>query len=186
MHVKIETGNNRQGLRHADAIELCREVAATPGVELEGLTTHFADIEDTTDHSFARSQLARFRSCIDEVRVALALPPEGDPDDRLLCHCSNSAAILLWPEVCGRLARCGIAAYGLWPSKETRISLRELGREPMALAPALTWKTRIAQVREVPTGEWVGYGRTWRAVRPTRLAILPVDRKSTRLNSSHT
>jgi alanine racemase len=174
VHVKIETGNNRQGLRHAEAVDLCREVAATPGVELEGLTTHFADIEDTTDHGFARTQLARFRACVDEIRAVLGLPPEGHPDDRLLCHCSNSAAILLWPEVCGRLARCGIAAYGLWPSKETRVSVRELGREPLALEPALTWKTRIAQVREVPAGEWVGYGRTWRAVRATRLAILPV------------
>jgi alanine racemase len=174
VHIKVETGNNRQGLRHDEAVALCLEAARTPGIELEGITTHFADIEDTTDHGFARSQLARFRDCTDAVRAALLLPPAGHPDDHLLVHCSNSAAILLWPEVCGHMARCGIAAYGLWPSKETRVSVRELGLEQLALEPALTWKTRIAQVRDVPAGEWVGYGRTWRAVRPTRVAILPV------------
>lgn len=174
VHVKIETGNNRQGLRHDEAVAFCQRIAATPGVELQGLTTHFADIEDTTDHGFAHRQLARFRACALAVREALALPPEGHADDRLLVHASNSAAILLWPEVCGRLARCGIGAYGMWPSKETYISVRELGKQPVQLRPALTWKTVIAQVRDVPTGEWVGYGRTWRAVRPTRIAILPI------------
>jgi alanine racemase len=174
VHVKVETGNNRQGLRHAEAVALCREIAALPHVQLEGMTTHFADIEDTTDHRFAHTQLARFQACVLAVREALALPPEGHDDDRLLAHVSNTAAILLWPEVCGKMARCGIGAYGLWPSKETYISVRELGKEPIELRPALTWKTVIAQVRDVPAGEWIGYGRTFRAVRPTRVAILPV------------
>lgn len=174
VHVKVETGNNRQGLRHDAAVDLCRLIAATPHLQLEGMTTHFADIEDTTDHRFAHTQLARFQACVQAVREALDLPAEGHPDDRLLAHVSNTAAILLWPEVCGRMARCGIGAYGLWPSKETYVSVRELGKEPMALRPALTWKTVIAQVRDVPAGEWIGYGRTCRVVRPTRVAILPV------------
>ncbi len=174
VHVKVETGDNRQGLRHDDALEFANLIAQTPHVELEGMATHFADIEDTTDHRFAQSQLARFRQTVDATRQLLNLPPEGHPDDKFLAHCSNSAALLLWPEVCGNLARCGIAAYGLWPSKETWLSVCQLGKKPVELRPALTWKTRLAQVREVPAGEYIGYGRTYRAVRNMLVGILPV------------
>ena len=168
VHVKIETGNNRQGLRHADAIALCQQVAATPGAHLEGLATHFADVEDTTDHRFAQSQRQRLQETADAVVAAIA------PQEPLLVHAANSAALLLWPEVVGRMARFGIAAYGLWPSKETWLSACQLGQTPVTLEPVLTWKTVIAQVRDVPAGEYVGYGRTWRAVRPTRVAVLPI------------
>ena len=168
VHVKIETGNNRQGLRHDAALALCRLVAQTPGALLEGLATHFADIEDTTDHRFANSQLERFRQTVDAIHAALGLT------EPLLVHASNSAALLLWPNVVGKMARFGIAAYGLWPSKETWLSACQLGQTPVELRPALTWKTVIAQIHDVPAGEYVGYGRTWRAVRPTRVAVLPI------------
>ncbi|MSP90881.1 MAG: alanine racemase [Myxococcales bacterium] len=174
LHVKVETGNNRQGLRPDDALALAVRIGRDPDLALEGLSTHFADIEDTTDHAFAQGQLSRFFACADAVRSALGLPPAGDAADRLLVHASNTAAVLLWPEVCGGLVRLGIGAYGLWPSKETHVSVRQLGKTPVDLQPVLTWKTRIAQVRAVPAGEWIGYGRTYRAVRPMRVAVLPV------------
>jgi len=174
VHLKVETGNNRQGLRHDEALAMAHAVAADPHLELEGLATHFADIEDTTNHRFAHEQLDRFTTCVEAIRRELSLPPAGHPDDKLLAHASNTAALLLWPEVCGRLVRCGIGAYGLWPSKETYLSVCQLGRNPVELKPALTWKTVIAQVREVPAGEYVGYGRTFRAVRLMRVAILPI------------
>lgn len=174
MHVKVETGNNRQGLRHDEAVALALHIGRDPALVLEGMATHFADVEDTTDHRFARSQLERFDATCRAVRDALQLPPAGHPNDQLLCHASNSAAVLLWPEVCGALVRFGIAAYGLWPSKETLLSCRQLGRRAVQLQPALSWKTRIAQVRAVPAGEYIGYGRTFRAVRAMQIAVLPV------------
>ncbi|MBM4345473.1 MAG: alanine racemase [Deltaproteobacteria bacterium] len=174
LHVKVETGNNRQGLRHDDAVRMAVRIGRDPHLRLEGLSTHFADVEDTTDHRFARAQLERFETTAAAVRTALGLPPAGHPDDHLLCHASNTAAVLLWPEVCGGLVRAGIGVYGLWPSKETRLSASELGRRHLELQPVLTWKARIAQLRDVPTGEYVGYGRTFRTVRPTRLALLPI------------
>ncbi len=174
LHVKVETGNNRQGLRHDDAVRLAVRIGRDPHLHLEGLCTHFADVEDTTDHKFARSQLERFEAAAAAVRSALGLAPAGHPDDGLLCHASNTAAVLLWPEVCGGLVRFGIGAYGLWPSKETRLTASELGRKHMELQPVLSWKARVAQVRDVPTGEYVGYGRTHRTVRPTRIAVLPI------------
>ncbi len=172
VHVKLETGTNRQGLRHDDALALCRHVLRCEGVQLEGLSTHFADIEDTTDHRFARQQLARFQVGVAAARALLAA--DGHDPAALLAHASNTAAVLLWPDVSLDLVRFGIGAYGLWPSKETFLSAQQLGRRPIALRPALTWKTRIVQLKAVPAGEWVGYGRSFRTVRATRLAILPI------------
>ncbi len=172
VHLKIETGTNRQGVGRVDALRLSRRIAADPHLLLEGVSTHFADIEDTTDHRFAKQQLARFHATVADIRAVVS---DAGADPRaLLVHASNTAAVLLWPEVCGDLVRFGIGAYGLWPSKETFVSAQLLGRTKVALRPALTWRTRIVQVKDVPVGEWVGYGRTFRAVRPSRVAVLPV------------
>ena len=65
------------------------------------------------------------------------------------------------------LVRLGISMYGLWPSRETQVSSRERQRASDELHPVMTWKTRIAQVKEIPKGSFVGYGCTWRATRPS-------------------
>ncbi len=166
VHIKVETGNNRQGLSPDEVMALARLVAATPGVELEGMSTHFADIEDTTDHSFARVQLARFKKTLGDARA------EGL--GVTVAHCANSAAAMLWPETHFHLVRLGIAAYGMWPSRETYISALTTHRDAVRLRPALTWKTRIAQLKTVPAGESVGYGRSYQVTHTTRLAVLPV------------
>ncbi len=168
-HIKVETGTNRQGIAAADAVDFARFVAGLGGLELEGLTTHFADIEDTTDHDFAQGQLAALQMVEREVRSA-GLQVS-------MVHAANSAAALLWPETHGALVRVGIAAYGLWPSRETYVSAfeRRHAAEAMpVLRPALSWKARIAQIKKVPTGAYIGYGRTFRATHPLCIGIVPV------------
>ncbi len=169
-HIKLETGTNRQGLHLQEAVSLARRIVASPGVVLEGVCTHFADIEDTTDHRFAKAQLERFSAGVAAIRAVL--DEAGLQGTTMMAHASNTAAVTLWPRVCGSLIRFGIGAYGMWPSKETLVSARQMGRLPLQFETALTWKTRIAQVRDVPVGEYVGYGRTFRTVRPTRIACL--------------
>lgn len=166
LHLKLETGNNRQGLRQEQALELARRVHQHPHTRLRGLSSHYANIEDTTDHSFARAQLARFEGFVQKLH-SLGIHPE-------LRHMANSAACLLWPQQALDLARPGIAAYGMWPSPETLVAALLSGHRDLKLQPALRWLCRIAQLKEVPAGEYIGYGCTYRATHPTRLAILPV------------
>jgi alanine racemase len=71
------------------------------------------------------------------------------------------------------MVRTGIGNYGLWPSSETLISARHEKRN-IELRPVLTWKTRIAQIKEVEAGSFVGYGCTYKTAAPGRLAVLPV------------
>ncbi len=166
VHLKVETGVNRQGLVEAELDQALAMLGAAPDVELVGVSSHFADIEDTTDHDFARAQRDRFDAWL--VRL------EGAGRGDLLRHMTCSAATLLWPESHRDLARVGISAYGLWPSRETRVAARSAGCEDLDLKPALRWLVRVAQIRDVPAAETVGYGRTWMAPAASRIAVLPV------------
>ncbi len=166
VHLKVETGVNRQGLVEAEIGPALDALAAVAGLRLAGVSSHFADIEDTTDHAFARAQQARFE------RYLAAVAARGGGD--AWAHMSCSAAAILWPESHRALVRVGIAAYGLWPSRESRISARAAGRGELPLRPALTWTCGVAQVKEVTAGETVGYGRTWKAPVASRIAVLPV------------
>jgi alanine racemase len=171
LHLKIETGTHRQGVDLKTAIALAQLIKELDGVELEGIATHYADIEDTTDHRFAHQQLMQLQEARDAFRRAgLEVP---------MVHSANSAATILWSETHGSLVRVGIAAYGLWPSKEVYAKIlqtftaRGEGFIPN-LQPVLSWRARVVQVKEVPVGGYVSYGRTFRATYPMRIAVLPI------------
>jgi alanine racemase len=166
VHVKIETGTHRQGVLERDIPAFLARVKGARALSLSGVTTHFANIEDTTDHGFAESQLAAFSRVADAIA---GLHPEP-----FLRHNACSAAVLLFNRTHLDLVRVGISLYGLWPSKETYVSCLERGKPSLDLKPVLAWKTRIAQVKQVPEGGFVGYGCAWRATRPTTIAVLPV------------
>ena len=171
IHIKIETGTHRQGLPLNEAIELAKFASQLDGILLEGITTHYADIEDTTDHQFARQQLSLLQN------AKKAFQDAGL--DVQMVHSANSAATILWPETHGSMVRVGISAYGLWPSTETYATVlqnyatRNNGFIPN-LQPVLSWRARVVQVKEVPTGAYIGYGRTFRATHPMKIAILPL------------
>jgi alanine racemase len=171
VHLKIETGTSRQGLSLPEARELALFIRQLPGLRLEGLTTHYADIEDTTDHRYAQRQQGLLQEAV------LAFAAQGLEVG--MVHAANSAATLLWPRTHASLVRVGIAAYGLWPSRETyavalqRCLDRGAGGVPQ-LRPALSWRARLVQVKEVPAGTYIGYGRTFRTTLPTRVGVLPV------------
>jgi len=166
IHLKVETGTHRQGLPLEEVLALAELARRLSGVEVSGVASHFADVEDTTHHDFARNQMAVFREALEAVRRAGWPEARGD--------LANSAATILWPEAHLDRVRLGIGAYGMWPSAETRVSAAMIHRDQVTLRPALTWKSRVAQVQRVAAGEFVGYGRTWRTPRPTLLAVVPV------------
>ena len=167
IHLKIDTGTKRQGFAPSGLTGACR-AAAAEGLSVVGIATHFANIEDTLEHDFARRQLALFGDTVAALRRELG-------SDVPYVHAACSAASLLIRETDFNLARIGISMYGHWPSRETRLTwILDHGRNGVKLQPALAWRTVIGQFQPVATGETVGYGRTWRALRETRLAVLPV------------
>jgi Alr-MurF fusion protein len=160
VHVKVDTGMGRLGIRAeqiAEILELVHEIIDLPGLELEGIYTHFA-MADTQDLTHARMQLSRFQHVLQAIERAQIRAP--------LVHAANSAAILSLSEAHFNMVRPGIALYGLDPSQQVRL--------PGAFRPALSFKTQVAQVKDIPEGECISYGCTYITERPTRVAILPV------------
>ncbi len=168
VHVKVETGTHRLGVEGQELDALLSALSASEGCVPEGIYTHFANIEDTTRHDYARAQMDAFESAVARAR-GLGLTFRK-------IHSACSAAAMLFPRTYGTMVRVGIGQYGLWPSKQTYLSyLLAHGPETAnGLSPVLTWKCRISQVKTVPAGRRVGYGGTYLTTRPTTLAVLPV------------
>ena len=158
LHVKVDTGMHRLGLAPEETVAFARAVHELPGVEIEGLFTHFA-AADETDDGYTRLQLTRFNQLLAEWEAAGLERPR-------YVHAANSAATLRFPEARFDLVRTGIALYGMDPSSETPC--------PDGFRAALALKTQLAQVKEIDAGEPVSYGRTWTAPRRTRLGVLPI------------
>ncbi len=166
LHLKIETGTNRQGLNPERIETELKAIKKYPGLILKGVSTHFANIEDTTDHSYAEGQLKIFNEAVGRIKK-LGFKPK-------LRHTASSAALLLFDETKFELVRPGIALYGLWPSKETYLSYRLKGGDNGILTPVLTWKTRVAQIKMLKADSYIGYGCSYKTTSRTRLAVLPV------------
>jgi len=166
VHLKIETGTNRQGIPVNRLGNFYRLIKKTPEIILEGMSSHFANIEDTTDDFYPRFQLGNFQEAVDWFRRRGVEIP--------IKHLACTAASILFPETYFDLARVGIGLYGLWPSKETLASCLRRGQEPLKLKPVLSWRARVAQIKSVPKGAYIGYGCSYRTTRPTRLAVIPV------------
>ena len=159
-HVKVDTGMGRLGIRAEQVDEVVQLVKSTrdlPGLELEGIFTHFA-MADSSDQTHARLQLARFQRILQVLGEQHLRPP--------LVHAANSAALLGLPEAHFDMVRPGIALYGLHPSAEVCL--------PEEFRSALSFKTQVAQVKVVPAGECISYGCTFYTERPTTIAVLPV------------
>lgn len=165
LHLKIETGNHRQGVRLEDLPKVVAEFKRYKNLRMAGLSTHFANLEDRINHKYALYQLKAFKK-------AYRLLEESGHAPRFR-HCANTAAAILLPEAHFNFVRVGIGAYGLWPSEKTLKAAQHAGID-IELSPALTWKTVVAQVKEVERGALIGYGCTYEMPHKGRIAVLPV------------
>jgi alanine racemase len=166
VHIKLETGTHRHGIMERDIPPFVEFLRAHRKLVVEGVSMHFANIEDTTDHTYAMRQLERFE------RLARRL--ESDGVRPKLKHTTCTAATILFARTHFNLVRLGIGAYGYWPSRETFVSAKERRGRLLKLLPTMTWKTVIAQMKDVPAGSAIGYGGTYKTTRPARIAVLPV------------
>jgi len=158
VHVKVDTGMGRLGWLTEDRdLEEVLRVARLPGLEVEGIFTHFA-AADERDKAFTRRQLALFLDFLERLKKkGLEVPYR---------HAANSAALIDLPETQLDLVRPGISLYGLYPSPE-------VDRARVTLHPAMTFKTVVAAVKRVPAGFTVSYGCTYVTPCPSVIATIP-------------
>jgi alanine racemase len=157
IHIKIDSGMGRFGPLPDEALSFVKRVAQLPGVEIEGLFSHFATA-DSADKSYAYQQLQTFQA----VRARLQSAGYSIP----LCHIANSAATFDLPETHLDAVRIGIAMYGLQPSNEIAPKI--------PIRPALSLISRVARVRTLPAGSSISYGRTYITPRAMPVALIPV------------
>jgi alanine racemase len=157
VHIKVDTGMGRLGLLPDQVVPFVEEIRDLPGLDLEGIFTHFS-VADDADLEYTCWQLARFQD-------VLARLAEIGVTFRIV-HCANSAATLRLPRAHFNMVRLGLAMYGLQPSPHVPL--------PPGFRPALAWKTTIAQVKNLPPGSYVSYGNTYRTEKEETIAVIPV------------
>ena len=157
VHFKLDTGMGRLGILAKDALAVMREVRKLPNLDCEGVFSHFPMAYDPKD-PFTKRQIKIFKEI-----VFLA---EKDGFKFKKIHISASDGINNFPETAKKpftVVRTGINLHG---------SFDPYGRKALKVEPVLSLKTRVAQVRELPAGTTLGYGRTWCLAKPTKVATI--------------
>lgn len=157
IHLKIDVGTSRIGFLAKDLLYL-KTLKSFKSLYFEGLFSHFAASEE--NQNYTKKQLKIFNQIIAELKKQGIDPP--------FKHIACTAASLTTPASHFNAIRLGLGLYGLWPSPQTK------KRNGLTLKPALSWQTRLIQVKKIPAGAPIGYGCAYIAQRPIRLGIIPV------------
>ncbi len=160
IHIKVDTGMGRVGFQTGyEAIKAIEDIRRLPRIIIEGLYTHFSSADEADDR-FTRLQFERFMSIRAELdRVGIQIP---------IKHVCNSAATLLYPEMHLDMVRPGLILYGMMPPGCPQPVL------PVDLRPAMTLKSNVVLVKDVPAGTPISYGRTFVTHRPSQIATVPI------------
>lgn len=164
LHVEVNTGMNRGGVRPDDAERIVARIAAHPRLTLAGLYTHFASAD--CDGALTRRQDELFGAWLERVRPHV---PKG-----CVVHQANTFGTFREPSLHRDMVRLGLGLLGYAEEEMTDRAGAPLLERAQELAPAVRWTSEVMHVSEVAVGETVGYGAAWRAARPTRLALVPV------------
>ncbi|MBF0440406.1 MAG: alanine racemase [Oligoflexales bacterium] len=164
VHVKIDTGMNRQGF-YPDAFTQVIKTILPFKNSVKGICTHFANVEDVLEHEYAEKQMELFNAAVKEMEKA---------GIKCIKHMASSASTLILDKSRRDLVRVGISIYGLWPSQATRLSYLNVYKSTANLKPVLEWKTKVASIKTVPNGQFIGYGCTYKTTGNTLLAVIPV------------
>lgn len=159
VHIKADTGMGRIGFQPCDeSVEMIKEIAALPNIQIDGMFTHFA-CADSKDKTSVNRQIERFTNFVGKVKDnGVELP---------IVHCYNSASIVDFDKPMFDMVRCGIITYGLEPSDE-------VSKTNIKLKKVMSIKSHVAHVKKVGVGFTVSYGSTYVTDKETEIATIPV------------
>lgn len=168
VHIELETGMNRTGFQKQQLGHVTRLLSKNHDyLHFEGLCTHYAGAESVANYLRIKKQISTFKKLIQEFVENDLYPAK--------IHSACSAASISYPSTRYDMLRIGILQYGFWPSKETQMDfLNKTKRKIDPLERVLSWKTSVMSVKYVSKGEFIGYGTTFLAEQPIKIAIVPV------------
>jgi len=159
VHIKVDTGMGRIGVLAPEALDFITAVSRLPGLRLEGLLTHLAAADEEDDGGYTHRQIRVFAELVEACR---------EKGIRFsYYHAANSAAAIMHPDARFNLVRIGLSLYGYYPAPW-------LAAGPVKLRPALSFKSRIIFIKEVPPGTAISYGCTYRTRTRSLIATVPV------------
>ena len=162
IHIKVETGLNRQGVALKDLSRFLKSVKTYKNIEIAGIFSHFSDSDNK---KLVKSQLEKFKSAI-KICNSNELYPK-------IKHIASTGSVLTIPESYFNAARIGLGIYGLWPSLKTKLAA-EKQKIKIRLKPAMLWKTKVIQIKYAENNSCVGYGCAEITKQNTRIAVLPI------------
>jgi alanine racemase len=160
IHVKLDTGMGRVGIRHDAAAEFAKQLAKFPALNVDGLMTHFASADDPAENDFTNLQIKRFESSVEIFRELGFQPTYID--------LANSPGAIVHPNARRNMVRLGGILYGLGDD----VLPQNLARPE--LRPVMSLRSRIFHLKTVPKGETLGYGRTFATERDSLIATVPI------------
>ena len=160
VHIKIDTGMGRLGLRFDEVAEFASALKRFENIRVDGLMTQFAAADDPTCETLTEHQIERFEN-VGRLFRALGFSPR-------YAHCANSAGIFSHPEALGNMVRPGGVLYGVWRD------ILPPSNEKNSLRPVMSLHSRIMLLKWVPQGETIGYGCTFEASRKSLVATIPI------------
>jgi len=157
VHIKVDVGMGRIGIWHTEALKLLKKISSLKNIEIEGIFTHFPNADE--DEILTKKQINDFALLIEKIN-----------DQGLVLkyiHMANSTAVIGYKGSHMNFVRPGLMIYGLYP-KDKNINKK------IRLKPALSLKSRIVFIKDVPAGRSISYGGTYTIKRPTRVATIPI------------
>ena len=163
----VDTGMGRIGCLPEEAGILAKYITEVGNLKIEGTITHFAVSDSITKENieYTKAQYLSFCEAIKKI--------EETGSSAGIKTCSASAACLAFPDFQMDMVRPGIILYGYYPDEVTKEYLATLGKD-IQLKPVMQLETRVAAIKKIKAGDFVSYGRTWKAEKDTNIAVLPV------------
>ena len=164
VHVKIDAYLGRQGVMPENVQAILDVLKKCENLSVDGMYSHFANIEDTSDFSHAQKQIKTFNEAVEIFK--------NNGYGTIKTHMSASSGIMVWEKKLGQshLVRPGISLYGMWPSNDLK---ERLCSETFFLKPVMRWVTHVAQIKTVPMGYSIGYGLTHVTDKISKIAVIP-------------
>lgn len=163
IHFKVDTGLSRLGFPPSESFEIIKKIMAFEWLKIRGLMSHFSE-SDAPDQSFTDKQLSSFINLIDKLKKnGINIP---------FIHTANTTGIIRFTSCHFNFVRTGGGTYGLYKSN----SIKELGERKYLtdFKSALSWKSKVMTIKDLPIGSYVSYARTFITFRDTKIAIIPV------------
>jgi len=163
VHIAIDSYLGREGIMPNQIINFIIEVKKMKKIEVDGIYSHFANIEDTMNFTHAEKQIDMYHEYIEVFK--------GKGFDKINTHISATSGILVYEKgnSLHSIVRLGIGLYGIWPSEH----LKYLNKKKIILKPVLKWVTHVAQIKILPANHPIGYGLTYITKKTTKIAVIP-------------